>query len=310
MRAWRAEGERSSSWTATTPRCSVPAPGRSAPGRRPPSCRGTPSRGPLPGTEILPATFAEDGTLPGSAGCNTYRTTYTTDKGGIEIDPAVVDEDGVRRAGGDHEAGAAFLTALPQAVRFEVAGPTLDLLTTEARSSRRSSPRRRRRPQPMGGRDGSSTCSKDSPPAPGSSTRTSPTAAIRAPRSGSWATSWSPSRAAGAPASAEGCRCSRARRGDGQLGAECAVNLTAADHDARPRRPLLSCPCATQHQFAPGHADRRRARLRATLRASLPARARRRPLEVGERLGDVLAGRLVQAFDGDQDLCGVGPVAD
>ncbi|MGH3038493.1 MAG: META domain-containing protein, partial [Gaiellaceae bacterium] len=38
----------------------------------------------IAGTEIT-ATFAEDGTLSGSAGCNTYRTTYTTDRGGIEI---------------------------------------------------------------------------------------------------------------------------------------------------------------------------------------------------------------------------------
>jgi heat shock protein HslJ len=41
---------------------------------------------PLPGTRVT-ATFADDGTLTGSAGCNNYRTSYTTDRGGIEIAP-------------------------------------------------------------------------------------------------------------------------------------------------------------------------------------------------------------------------------
>jgi heat shock protein HslJ len=57
---------------------------------------------PLPGTKIT-ASFADDGTLAGSAGCNTYRSTYSTDQGGIDL-TAGVDQEGVRRAGGRHGA--------------------------------------------------------------------------------------------------------------------------------------------------------------------------------------------------------------
>ena len=39
---------------------------------------------PLPGTEIT-ASFADDGTLTGSAGCNTYSTRFTINQGDIEI---------------------------------------------------------------------------------------------------------------------------------------------------------------------------------------------------------------------------------
>ena len=58
---------------------------------------------PIAETEIT-ASFAEDGTLSGSAGCNTYTAAYTTNKGEIEItDPT--DEEGMHGARGDHAAG-------------------------------------------------------------------------------------------------------------------------------------------------------------------------------------------------------------
>ena len=85
---------------------------------------------PLPGTEIT-ATFADDGTLTGSAGCNTYRTTYTIDRGGIEIDPpastkkACVEPDGVM------EQEAAYLAALPTAAHYRVDGGSLALLRAD-----------------------------------------------------------------------------------------------------------------------------------------------------------------------------------
>jgi heat shock protein HslJ len=85
---------------------------------------------PLPGTEIT-ATFAEDGTLSGSAGCNTYRTTYTTEKGRIEIDPPASTKKACAEPEGIMEQEMDYLTALPTAARFEVAGSTLDLLTTQ-----------------------------------------------------------------------------------------------------------------------------------------------------------------------------------
>jgi heat shock protein HslJ len=84
----------------------------------------------IAGSEIT-ASFAEDGMLSGSAGCNTYRTTYTTDRGGIEIDPPASTKKACAEPKGIMEQEAAFLTALPTAVRYEVAGPSLELLTDE-----------------------------------------------------------------------------------------------------------------------------------------------------------------------------------
>ena len=58
---------------------------------------GTALASPLPGTEIT-ATFADDGTLTGSAGCNSYTTTYTTEHRRDRDRPAGCDQDGLRRA--------------------------------------------------------------------------------------------------------------------------------------------------------------------------------------------------------------------
>jgi heat shock protein HslJ len=82
----------------------------------------------LSGTEVT-ASFAEDGTLSGSAGCNTYRTTYTTDRDGIQIGTPASTKKACVEPEGVMEQEAAFLAALPTAARYEVAGPTLDLLT-------------------------------------------------------------------------------------------------------------------------------------------------------------------------------------
>jgi heat shock protein HslJ len=85
---------------------------------------------PIPGTEIT-ASFDEAGTLSGSAGCNSYTATYTTDVGEIEITApastmkACVEPEGVM------EQEAAYLLALPTAVRYRVAGRSLELLTAE-----------------------------------------------------------------------------------------------------------------------------------------------------------------------------------
>jgi heat shock protein HslJ len=84
----------------------------------------------LEGTEIT-ASFDEDGALSGSAGCNTYNSTYTTDGGTIEIaEPsstrmACPDPEGVM----DQE--AAYLAALPTAVGFRVERGVLELLNAE-----------------------------------------------------------------------------------------------------------------------------------------------------------------------------------
>jgi heat shock protein HslJ len=60
---------------------------------------------PLVGTEVT-ATFGDDGSLSGSAGCNTYNAAYTTDGSSIEIDApsstkmACAEPEGVMDQGG------------------------------------------------------------------------------------------------------------------------------------------------------------------------------------------------------------------
>lgn len=85
---------------------------------------------PVAGTEIT-ATFSEDGTLSGSAGCNTYNASYTTDRGGIEISQPAATRKACSEPAGIMEQEAAYLAALPRAVRFRVAGRALELLTAE-----------------------------------------------------------------------------------------------------------------------------------------------------------------------------------
>jgi len=85
---------------------------------------------PLPGTRIT-ATFAEDGTLVGSAGCNTYRTTYRTERGGIEIGPPAATKKACAAPDGVMEQESAFLAALPTAVHYRVDGDSLALTSAD-----------------------------------------------------------------------------------------------------------------------------------------------------------------------------------
>ena len=85
---------------------------------------------PLPGTEVT-ATFAADGTLTGSAGCNTYRATYTAERGTIEISQPVATRKACAEPDGVMEQEQAYLSALPSAAQYTVEGSTLSLLTAE-----------------------------------------------------------------------------------------------------------------------------------------------------------------------------------
>lgn len=84
--------------------------------------------GAIAGTDIT-ATFDADGNLSGSAGCNNYTATFTTDKSAITITQpastkkACVDPEGVMEQESD------YLAALPKAKSFRVEGGTLELLT-------------------------------------------------------------------------------------------------------------------------------------------------------------------------------------
>ncbi|HEX5781267.1 MAG TPA: META domain-containing protein [Solirubrobacteraceae bacterium] len=84
---------------------------------------------PLPETEVT-AVF-EDGTLTGSAGCNTYRATYTTDRGSITIGEPAATRKACAGPPGVMEQEQAYLSALPLAVGYRVEGSTLSLLTAE-----------------------------------------------------------------------------------------------------------------------------------------------------------------------------------
>jgi heat shock protein HslJ len=85
---------------------------------------------PLPDTEVT-AVFGEDGTLTGSAGCNTYRATYEADRGTITIGEPAATRKACAEPEGVMEQEQAYLAALPQATSYRVEGSSLSLLTAE-----------------------------------------------------------------------------------------------------------------------------------------------------------------------------------
>lgn len=85
---------------------------------------------PLPGTTIT-ATFAADGTLSGSAGCNTYRAGYTLAGGAITIDAPASTRKLCPTPEGVMEQEAAYLAALERAARFQVEGGSLSLFAAD-----------------------------------------------------------------------------------------------------------------------------------------------------------------------------------
>lgn len=89
---------------------------------------GTAITSPAAGTAIT-AVFGSDGTLTGSAGCNQYNTTYTTDGSAITIGPAASTKKLCPEPKGVMEQEAAYLKALATATTFSVDGSGLTLLT-------------------------------------------------------------------------------------------------------------------------------------------------------------------------------------
>lgn len=85
---------------------------------------------PIAGTEVT-ATFTEDGKLAGSAGCNKYTTSYTTDKATIEIEPAGATRKFCPEPEGVMDQEAAYLSALADASSYRVDGATAELLNVE-----------------------------------------------------------------------------------------------------------------------------------------------------------------------------------
>jgi heat shock protein HslJ len=85
---------------------------------------------PLPGTTIT-ATFADDGTLTGSSGCNTYQTAFALGRGSIEIEPPAATEMACAEPEGVMDQEAAYLAALPTAVGYRVDGGSLALVSAD-----------------------------------------------------------------------------------------------------------------------------------------------------------------------------------
>jgi heat shock protein HslJ len=82
------------------------------------------------GTKIT-ARFGADGALGGSAGCNTYTSSYTTDGGGIEITPPAATRKTCASPAGVMEQETAYLAVLPVAVSYRVDGRSLELLSAD-----------------------------------------------------------------------------------------------------------------------------------------------------------------------------------
>jgi heat shock protein HslJ len=85
---------------------------------------------PIAGTEIT-ATFSEGDELSGSAGCNTYRATYTSGKGSIEISPPASTKKLCPEPEGVMEQESVLLATLPTATRFRIDGNTLQLFSAD-----------------------------------------------------------------------------------------------------------------------------------------------------------------------------------
>lgn len=83
---------------------------------------------PIVGTHIT-ASFRDDGTLSGSAGCNTYKATFTTQRGAIEITaPAATRKACARR---DHGAGGGVSRRAARGGGYRVGGGTLELMKAD-----------------------------------------------------------------------------------------------------------------------------------------------------------------------------------
>jgi heat shock protein HslJ len=84
------------------------------------------------GTEIT-ATFGDDGTLTGSAGCNRYQSRYTVDGGKLTIETPVGTKQYCATPEGVMVQEQSFLSLLPTAVGFQVAGRTLELTDADGK---------------------------------------------------------------------------------------------------------------------------------------------------------------------------------
>lgn len=81
---------------------------------------------PLAGS-VITATFAPDGRLNGSAGCNTYSASYEMDGSSLKIGPVMTTKKACAEPQGVMEQEAAFLVILEQTDSYEIKGDRLIL---------------------------------------------------------------------------------------------------------------------------------------------------------------------------------------
>lgn len=84
--------------------------------------------GPKDGTELT-ATFGRGGKLAGSAGCNSYETSYALDGATIEIQPPRATERACSTPAGVMAQERDYLSALPLAATYNIEAGNLTLLT-------------------------------------------------------------------------------------------------------------------------------------------------------------------------------------
>lgn len=81
-------------------------------------------------TEIT-ASFGEDGTLTGSAGCNNYTASYEADGENISVGPAATTRKMCGEPEGIMEQEAQYLAALESVTTYQIQGDRLEMRTTE-----------------------------------------------------------------------------------------------------------------------------------------------------------------------------------
>jgi len=82
-------------------------------------------------SELITATFSEDGTVSGLSGCNNYSAGYVVDGDSIQIGPAMANMMACSEPQGVMETEAAYLAALSTATTFELDAEELTLRNGE-----------------------------------------------------------------------------------------------------------------------------------------------------------------------------------
>jgi heat shock protein HslJ len=85
---------------------------------------------PIIGTELT-AAFGVDGTVTGSAGCNTYSAGYEVDGNAISIGLTISTMMACAEPAGIMEQEQEFLTALGTAATYQIRGDSMEMRTAE-----------------------------------------------------------------------------------------------------------------------------------------------------------------------------------